>query len=60
MTSTEPEPGHPQYLLGYMQGLADAGAQLVAAVAGELGPDHPLIDKMVTRLGILGRHPDSS
>lgn len=39
------------------------GAALVGVVAGELGPDHPLVGRMVVRLGRLGadvERPDSS
>jgi hypothetical protein len=46
-------PPTEEWLAGYTQGLADAAAQLVAVVAGELGPDHPLVDRMVARLGRL-------
>jgi hypothetical protein len=46
---------HPDaYTAGYMQGVADAGARLIGAVAAELGQDHPLVDKLVVRLGGLG------
>jgi len=45
---------HPDaYTAGYMQGVAEAGAVLVGRVAGELGPDHPLVDRLVVRLGSL-------
>lgn len=43
----------PAYLVGYMQGVADAGARLIGVVAAELGHDHPLMDRMVERLGQL-------
>lgn len=38
-----------------MQGVADAGARLVGVVAAELGTDHPVITRMVERLGQLGQ-----
>jgi hypothetical protein len=41
----------PDYLAGFAEGVAQAGARLVAVVAGELGPEHPLVDRMVLRLG---------
>jgi|KBSMisStaDraftv2_1062788.scaffolds.fasta_scaffold421720_2 hypothetical protein len=41
------------YLAGYAQGLADAGARLIGVVANELGTDHPLVERMVMRLGSL-------
>ena len=64
------DPGHPDvepdpYTRGYMQGVADAGARLIGCVAAELGHDHPLVDRMVRRLGSLSTdveegedHPD--
>jgi len=39
--------------MGWTQGVADTGAQLVAVVAAELGHDHPLVDRLVMRLGRL-------
>jgi hypothetical protein len=41
------------YRMGWTQGVADTGAQLVAVVAAELGHDHPLVDRVVMRLGRL-------
>lgn len=41
------------YRGGWQQGVADASAKLVGCVAAELGHDHPLIDKLVLRLGSL-------
>lgn len=40
-------------LAAYVQGVADAGARLVGVVAAELGTDHPVIARMVERLGQL-------
>ena len=41
----------------YLQGLADAGAALIGVVAAEFGYTHPVIDRMVERLGQLSE-PD--
>lgn len=46
-------------LVAYMQGLADAGARLVACVANELGPDHPVLDLMAQRLGRLANEAEA-
>lgn len=43
----------PAFLLGWAQGVADAGARLTGVVAGALGPDDPLVDRMVVALGRL-------
>lgn len=46
-------------LQAYMQGVADTGARLVGVVAADLGPAHPVIERMVQRLGQLGEpEPD--
>lgn len=50
----EPAPEVPDaYVAGYMRGVGEAGARLIGAVAAELGTDHPLVDRMVRRLGQL-------
>jgi hypothetical protein len=54
------------FLLGYTQGIADAGARLVGGVAARAGDDSPTVDAMVAALGrlagamaiSLGQHSD--
>lgn len=48
-----PVPPVPDYVLGWGQGVADAGATLVGCVASWLGYDTPLTDLMAQRLGEL-------
>jgi len=48
------------YLMGYTQGIADAGATLIGVAAADLGPDHPAVARMVERVRDLAvRHPDT-
>jgi hypothetical protein len=60
LLSTMPDPGSPEFRLGWMQGVADAGARLIEVVASRLGQDDPVVEAMVERLGdLVGEHGSS-
>jgi hypothetical protein len=48
------------FAVGWMTGVAEASARLIGVVAAELGHDHPLVDRMLYRIGsIVGEDRES-
>ena len=51
--SGNPAPPSAEYVIGYLQGVADATARVVGVVAVEHGQDSPAIERIMIRIGEL-------